>query len=329
MRDLISVIIPVYNKEKYLKKCVDSLIEQSYSNIEIILVNDGSVDRSPQICDDYAFKDSRIKVIHRENGGVSAARNAGIENANGKYLMFVDSDDWVASNFCEEAYKAIIKNCSDICVFGFYNINEKDSNTITTIRYKNELLDNIQALKENLKNNIQNYVWNKIYNASLFSKIRFVEGKVWEDLEIMYRLILQSKSVAFCDKCTYFYQKNNSSITKNITAKSLEDIFTIRYARHSELCDRGYEDIANLAFGEFLLSALNLYDRSLKEEVRPEILLQAIDFLNDNSVMAQSYGIKFKLYFKVKLVYDIVIKSRQAVGKIWRFMVSKIKTRGR
>ena len=188
MTDLISIIVPVYNKEKYIKKCVDSLIKQSYSDIEIILVDDGSTDKSPEICDEYAERDSRIRVIHRENGGLSVARNTGIENANGKYLMFVDADDWVAVDFCEAALKSISENDADIAVFGICYVEEKEQNIQGSQLYKNELLDNSQALERLLTEEIRNYVCNKIFKASLFLEIRFVEGKLWEDLEIMYRL---------------------------------------------------------------------------------------------------------------------------------------------
>ena len=114
MKSLVSVIVPIYKVEKYLNKCVDSIINQSYKNLEIILVDDGSPDKCGEICDKYAEKDSRVKVIHKENGGLSDARNAGIDIAKGDYLLFVDSDDWITSNICEVLIKNANDNLSDI-----------------------------------------------------------------------------------------------------------------------------------------------------------------------------------------------------------------------
>ena len=116
MEDLISVIIPVYNVEKYLPECIESVLKQTHTNLEIILVDDGSPDNSPQICDEYAQKDSRIKVIHKENGGVSSARNEGLKIAKGEWISFIDADDWVEKNFCEILLNKAVKTQSDIAL---------------------------------------------------------------------------------------------------------------------------------------------------------------------------------------------------------------------
>lgn len=316
MTDLISVIIPVYNKEIYLNKCIDSLINQTYSNIEIILVNDGSTDNSPIICNEYAVNDSRIRVIHSDNKGVSAARNIGIEQANGRYLMFVDADDWVAPDFCGEAIKIISENDSDIGVFGFFGVDGKSGTIKSEKRYKTEQLDNIKALERLLQNDIENYMCNKIFKASAFFDIRFVENMIWEDLEIMYRLFLNCQSVALGEKCTYFYQSNDTSITKNITATALENIFTIRYVRHKQLCARGYKNIAERGMDDLLFSALNLYDFSLKQNISPQILANAQKTLNENKNAALKKGLRFKLFFKINFLYRLLIRGRQLLGSI-------------
>lgn len=316
MTDLISVIIPVYNKENYLKKCIDSLINQTYSNIEIILVNDGSSDKSPEVCDEYSVKDSRIRVINSDNKGVSAARNLGIDKANGRYLMFVDADDWVAPDFCEEAIKIISENDSDIGVFGFFCVDGKSGATKSEKRYKTEQLNNIEALERLLKNDIENYIWNKIFKASVFFDVRFVENIVWEDLEIMHRLFLNCQSVVLGEKCTYFYQNNDTSITNNITAKTLENIFTIRYTRHKQLCTRGYKDIAERGMNDLLLSALNLYDFSLKQNINTQILADAKKILNENKNLALKKGLRFKLFFNINFLYRLIIRTRQLIGSM-------------
>ena len=125
MKELVSIIVPVYNLEKYIEKCVRSLLQQTYTNVEIILVDDGSRDESGEICDRLASEDSRIKVIHKENGGLSSARNCGIENATGEYIMFVDGDDFISELMVEKLYVALKDNCADISVCCFKNIYEK------------------------------------------------------------------------------------------------------------------------------------------------------------------------------------------------------------
>ena len=118
MNELISVIVPIYNVEKYLERCLDSIIKQTYKNLDIILVDDGSIDNSTKICDEYVKKDSRIKVIHKENGGLSDARNVGIDNSDGKYICFIDSDDYIELDMIENLYDGIVKNNANICCCG-------------------------------------------------------------------------------------------------------------------------------------------------------------------------------------------------------------------
>ena len=134
MKSLVSVIVPIYKVEKYLNKCVDSIINQSYKNLEIILVDDGSPDKCGEICDKYAEKDSRVKVIHKENGGLSDARNAGIDIAKGDYLLFVDSDDWITSNICEVLIKNANDNLSDIIACNQYESFDGDFHEICEIK---------------------------------------------------------------------------------------------------------------------------------------------------------------------------------------------------
>lgn len=124
MKDLVSVVIPIYNVEKYLRKCIETVIDQTYTNIEIILVNDGSTDNSLQICNQFKEKDKRIKVINKKNGGLSDARNVGIKNAQGKYICFIDSDDFISEKYIEELHNLIVENKAQIAVCGFENVNE-------------------------------------------------------------------------------------------------------------------------------------------------------------------------------------------------------------
>jgi glycosyltransferase involved in cell wall biosynthesis len=153
MNDLVSIIVPVYNTAYYLPKCIKSMLNQTYHNIEIILVDDGSTDKSATICDKYAKRDKRIRVIHKKNGGVSSARNTGIENATGRYIMFVDSDDWLPLNAVESLHKAILFNDGDFCtgrvkfIAAFHHsIHGNSSNSFVDIHDKNKLYSVFQEI---------------------------------------------------------------------------------------------------------------------------------------------------------------------------------------
>ena len=187
MKDLISVIIPVYKVEEYINRCIDSVINQTYKNLEIILVDDGSPDGCPKICDEYAKKDSRIRVIHKQNGGLSDARNVGIDNANGKYITFIDSDDWIPIDSINILYKNLINTKSEIssgCLLEVFSDNRKNySNNDYEVYSKIEGLKNLFLLHD-----ISNSASGKIYDISLFDNIRYPVGKLYEDLGTTYKL---------------------------------------------------------------------------------------------------------------------------------------------
>jgi len=225
-KDLISIIVPVYKSEKYLKKCIDSILNQTYKNIEIILVNDGCPDKSGKICDDYAEKEKRIKIIHKENGGLSDARNKGIELASGKYIGFVDSDDYIEKNMYETLYNMIKTNNADISICSFYLENENDKIENMKNKFKCEeetklILNKIQVLKELLTNpKIQNYAWDKLYKKELFKDIRFPIGRSFEDINVMYRLFDKVNKVVYTDVPKYHYVQREDSISHNNDIKN-------------------------------------------------------------------------------------------------------------
>jgi len=230
MQELISVIIPVYNVEKYLKRCVDSVINQTYTNLEIILVDDGSPDECGKICDEYAAIDNRIKVIHKENGGLSSARNAGIDIATGIYFSFIDSDDFVSENFIEKLYFLIKQYNADISQCDFARtlgeIPEIDTEDIVINEY-----DNISMIK-NLYN--EHYVptvvvVTKLYHSSLFEAIRYPEGRLHED-EATTPLLLyrSSKCVLSTEKLYYYYFNENSIMNSEFSMKKLDILYALK-----------------------------------------------------------------------------------------------------
>lgn len=217
MNDLISVIIPIYNVEAYLHRCVDSILRQTYQNLEIILVNDGSPDRCGEICDAYALKDNRVNVVHKVNGGLSDARNEGINIARGKFISFIDSDDWVNDDYIEKLYNLLIMTQSEISVCNFYatsNENvEYDQSKIAEILQ----FTNIEALSQfNNKYSEQLVVaWGKLYKKTLFDNLRYPVGRIHEDEFITYKLIHKSQGVVLTTEPLLYYWQRENSITGN------------------------------------------------------------------------------------------------------------------
>lgn len=213
MNPLISVIVPIYNVEKYLARCVDSIVNQTYKNLEIILVDDGSPDRCPQMCDDYAEKDSRIKVVHKKNGGLSDARNAGMAVATGEYISFIDSDDYVSDDFFGCLLDVMNKENSDIAecsVVKFYEDNRFDEFNDDLLKKTYDAQDAMSALIA--ENPFHQHVWNKLYKTELVKNISYAVGKLNEDEFWTYQVFGGANKVSKFDKTMYYYFQRNSSI---------------------------------------------------------------------------------------------------------------------
>ena len=210
---LVSIIVPIYKVEPYLRRCLDSIVNQTYTNLEIILVDDGSPDNCPQICDEYAAKDKRIIVIHKENGGLSDARNAGLDICKGEYISFVDSDDWVDEKYIEVLLSLSIKENTDIVIGEYVKTNgkipQKEENVWTKTYSSKEALIRLFS-----KNNITYTVsWGKLYKKELFNSIRFPIGKYHEDEFTTYILFYRSTKIAYTNKVIYYYFRHSNSIT--------------------------------------------------------------------------------------------------------------------
>lgn len=253
----ISIVVPIYKVEKYLRRCIESLINQDYPDIEIILVDDGSPDNCGTICNEYAQKDTRIKVIHQQNGGLSAARNTGIDVARGEYLMFVDSDDWVEPDYCSTALNKAKDNNCDIVVFGYNNIY-KDHIDIT--QRKEKLFNSIDAIIELHGGQIESFAWNKIYKADLFKTgIRYPKGRLFEDIGTTYLLFHRANAIFLSCEVTYNYQKREDSILgKKMKAKDAIDWFDLEMERF-QFMRQNYPDIAEKLWKYYGQRVLFLY----------------------------------------------------------------------
>lgn len=217
--DLISVIVPVYKAEKYLPLCLDSLLAQTYQNLQIILVDDGSPDECPLICDRYASKDGRIQVLHQSNRGISAARNAGLEVAKGSYIGFVDSDDWVEPDMFEALVALSRKYDAPIAMCG-YEINEERS--LDPIVHEG-VYQTYDALEHIIKAGLFNgYLWNKLFYASLFHNLRFDENILYcEDLLACVQCFMQVESISYSSRPYYHYRMSENSLTRRLTMGTL------------------------------------------------------------------------------------------------------------
>lgn len=217
-KDKISIIVPIYKVEKYLSKCVESILVQTYTNIEIILVDDGSPDQCGEFCDKYARHDSRIKVIHKENGGLSDARNVGIEAATGTYIAFVDSDDYIHPQMIEKLYEAIYRNNADmsICNFEYVYSDMICKDNCENSPIKDEVITGKEILIHKLMGSGMWYwvvAWNKLYRKTLFKSIRFPNGKIHEDEFIIHKICGECNRVVCVPDVLYFYVQRKGSIT--------------------------------------------------------------------------------------------------------------------
>lgn len=237
----ISVIVPVYKVEKYLCRCVDSLLQQTYPDLEIILVDDGSPDRCGQICDRYAEAHSHVRVVHKENGGLSSARNAGIAAATGDYIGFVDSDDYVEPEMYAKLYGALAANDADISLCSYTYVDEETGAVDEKMRQsspvKDEVLSRIQAL-EKLNpaaegNSFYVTAWNKLYKRELFRDCLFREGWIHEDEFLVHHIFSRCEKIATLAEPLYLYVQRMGSITNTgVNAKMLDGVYALydRYA---------------------------------------------------------------------------------------------------
>lgn len=216
--ELVSVIVPVYKVEKYLSKCIESIINQTYKSLEIILIDDGSPDNCGNICDEYAKKDNRIRVIHKQNGGLSDARNAGIVASSGEYLMFIDSDDYIHPEMILKLYKRLIKDGSDMALCGFSYVDENGEgidkmNQKSPI--KDEVLNKTEFFNKALKaSGCWYYViaCNKLYKKEIFNNIKFPLGKIHEDEFIIHKIIDKCDKISCVSDNLYYYVQRTGSI---------------------------------------------------------------------------------------------------------------------
>ena len=248
MTEKITVIVPVYNVENYLEKCLDSLINQTYKNLEIIVINDGSTDNSGEICQEYAQKDNRIVYIEKENGGQAEARNIGLDRMTGTYVTFVDSDDWVEVDYVETLYKKITKYRADIAVGNYYSFNEAEGMYYFHIfgdSYYEKIYDNVSIFEnlyesQEMKSFALISVWGKLYKADLFKQLRFDIGKLGEDGYLNQKIYLLAEKTIYLNKGLYAYRQREGSSSRIWTEKWMHALVDAMSERITLLANMGY-----------------------------------------------------------------------------------------
>lgn len=292
----ISIIVPVYNTEKYLKRCIESIINQTYKNLEVILVDDGSSDKSPLICDEYAKKDKRIKVIHKENGGASSSRNIGMDVATGKYITFVDSDDFIKEDFVEYLYNLCIENNCEIVQCSFeVGSNEKFSDTSKI--EKIEVYSNIEAL---CSRSLKVTPWGKLYKTETIKSIKFPLGIINEDDATYYKFIYNSKSVCITNKQLYYYYQSDNSVMRNNSKYKRTDFINIYKDRIKFFKEKKEVILYEKSYERFCLVLMLFYINCKKDRENTNDKKQILDLYRENLkiVLKSKYtSIKFKLMF--------------------------------
>lgn len=304
MQELISVIIPVYKVQEYLDECVASVLSQTYTNLEIILVDDGSPDDCPRMCDHWAGCDSRIRVIHKENGGLSDARNVGLDIACGEYIAFVDSDDYIKPEMLEKLYSALVTTQADIAACGIQNCGDGVyatwgcENVIGTPEQIYELLYRDTAYPVS--------AWNKLYRRSCWQALRFPVGKICEDAFTTYQLIHYAKRVVMIPHALYCYRiRPDSIMTSSFSVKKMdeEEAWRCNY----QFMEKHYPQLRKKAF-DFYLQRVNVMVLSMKEEDRLKFAeeYQQLRRILRNNFRYVLWGSKLPLKPRIKLALDIL-----------------------
>lgn len=229
-KPLISVIVPVYNVEEYLDKCVESIVNQTYKNLEILLVDDGSPDKCPEMCDEWAKRDNRIKVVHKQNGGLSSARNVGLDNCTGEYVGFIDSDDWIDLKFFETLYNNLIEDDADISVVGVWKVFETGMKSQTE-KFTRRSFTGEETLENFLymRNNLAGGVTDKIFKIELFDGVRFPLGLIAEDRYVHAVIYSKINKLAFDPTPMYYYlTRENSICTSDLNPHTFDRIEIVK-----------------------------------------------------------------------------------------------------
>lgn len=310
MSKLVSIIVPVYNIENYAENCIKSLINQTHNFLEIILVDDGSTDNSGKICDNFAQKDKRIKVIHKTNGGLSSARNAGIDIATGDYFMFVDGDDYIAENAVEILLECMATHDADMVQFDYEETSVPYQSIKSTATDSTEIVTDLKQMFEKL------YLiggpaassCTKLYKKELFKTLRFKEGIIHEDEFLITELLQKVKSIVYIPDKLYFYVMRTGSIVKSGFSKKRLDALMVSENRIDKLEDLGFSELKEKEKCRWFTTAVNLWcdTTAVKDYKNRKIIHDKIYMFikNNNLKISGKFRLLYHLCkFNINLLY--------------------------
>ena len=320
MNELISIIVPVFNVEKYLMRCLDSIMKQTYENIEIIVVDDGSTDNSAKIIDNYSMKDKRIIAIHQENGGLSNARNNGLRKCNGNYVAFVDSDDYISEDYIEILYRLIKKYDVKIscCDYKIFSADIEELKQHKNKKYIEYVMDKEKYILEYLYS--EGYyisAWGKLYKKELFNTIKYPEHVLYEDLNTTYKLALECDKIVCCNAKNYYYFMRADSITKENFSEKQFDMIKNTFEM-TEKIKQIYPEYEKAIIYRNVHACFSTYCRLINSDDKKysEKKKQILTYINKN---------KFKILFNCKVPYRdkaaifVMIFGERNFRKIWNF----------
>lgn len=323
MNPKISIIVPVFNVENYIHDCIDSILTQTWQDFELILVNDGSSDRSGEICDEYSKKDNRITVIHKENGGQSSARNRGIDIAKGDYIGFIDSDDWINRDMYKVLYEKAIETDSEISACNIIEYQKDSSKRFFSQDTTDYLYGRNEAMSEIYLNERLTFSpCNKIYKRELFKEICFKEGYILEDMDFAYKIIHLCNKIHYTGQALYNYRYNDNSTLRKAFSKKRLDEYQVRKDMYTFYLEN-YPNQANDVYAEWFLKGLELYinvEKYYQNEKKQYKYLIASDRKQLKSlVVKKDYNKKKKLLLSIGLI------SPKLLAYVYRFYWDKVK----
>lgn len=318
---LVSVVVPIYKVEAYLKRCVDSIVAQTYKNLEIILVDDGSPDGCPRMCDDFAKSDSRIKVIHKKNGGLADARNAGLDIASGQYVAFIDSDDFIHTDYIEVLLDSMESKEADIAVAGFCKFTSEN----VVVKAINEGAGKNISLKEAILsycslNSTESATFisccNKLYKRELFDALRFPKGKLNEDAFVSYQLLANAQNrIVMVNEPLYYYYIRNDSIVGSVFSKRNLDVLDAYHNAVKWFDEKNEKDLSLCFYPPLLMREIFCWWGSkyiLENSEMSERILN--DYRNDCKMLADVNSVSwkwksaFRLFSRVPWLYALYRK---------------------
>lgn len=311
MEQLVSVIVPVYNVEEYLDECVESIVLQTYKTLEIILVDDGSTDRSGKKCDEWREKDERITVIHQKNMGLSAARNSGIDKCRGEWITFIDSDDAVSLDYVAylyglvQKYEVIVAQC--------------DRGDLQENKERNDIFEKkINSCEFLLSSYYQTTAWGKIYKKELFEKERYPVGMLHEDMAVTYKLVYCARNVGVTNKILYYVRQRAGSITRKekfyrerlvVLRFNKEQIEFYEEKKEEELVKKGYRDYAYALLINYYKTKKVLKDKEIARQIKKEYRRICSRVTMEDKVISFKTKVLLTLCFFMPELWNIVMKE--------------------